>query len=122
VRTDPTAPEISRITPDAPLLPPEYLGGVSLDIGDGLISHVYSMNNPKSEQDLVAYGECVAAFDALERGAGYIRHVRTLIKKNQGRWSIDTVYTISSGLPEGTETLDADAVMADCLSKRIPVF
>jgi hypothetical protein len=73
-----------------------------------------------SREEVAHYGECAAAQYAVIRGYGFARHVRTNITEEGGVWRADAVYTISSSLPDGLVTLDAQTVMASCAEQGIP--
>ena len=67
------------------------------------------------------YAECAAAQYALIRGYGFARHLRTNVDEEGGIWRGDAVYTISSALPRGLKTIDAEVVAADCAENGIPM-
>lgn len=96
-------------------------GGVETRLLDGdLVNFHVSMSETENENDVVAYAECAAAQYALIRGFGFARHVRTNVSQEAGIWRADAVYTISSALPEGLRTIDAEVVVANCRDQRIP--
>lgn len=69
---------------------------------------------------VAAYADCAAAQYALIRGYGFARHLRTNIAEEGGVWRGDAVYTISSELPQGLRTLEAQTVADDCAEQGIP--
>ena len=96
-------------------------GGVETRLLDGdLVNFIVRIERPRSEQDAVAYAECAAAQYALIRGYGFARHVRTLGDETGGIWRADAVYTISSALPRGLQTIDAEVIVAACAEQGIP--
>lgn len=66
------------------------------------------------------YARCRAAAYALERGFGYVRHVRTITDKTGGVWRADAVYTMSPDKPGGPSAIDAAAAAAACAEQGIP--
>ena len=107
---------------DAPPAPfsPRY-GGIETRLLDGdLVDFLVSMTGARARQDVADYAECAAAQYALIRGYGFARHVRTNVSEEGGVWHGDAVYTISSALPEGLRTLDAEVVVQQCRERGIP--
>jgi len=72
--------------------------------------------------DVEAYARCAAAQYALIRGFGFARHVRTNVDQAGGIWRGDAVYTISSALPRGLKTIDAEVAVRDCGAQGIPTI
>ena len=68
----------------------------------------------------VKVANATAAQYALIRGYGFARNVRTLVDEEGGIWAGDTVYTISSALPRGLRTIDAEVTVAECARRSIP--
>jgi hypothetical protein len=60
--------------------------------------------------------------DALIRGFGFARHVRTSVAQTGGNWRGDAVYTISASLPKGSATIDAEVTVRDCGAQGIPTI
>lgn len=100
--------------------PPQYRGVETRLLDGDLVNFRVSMSDAKQENDVVAYAECAAAQYALIRGFGFARHVRTNVAYEAGIWRADAVYTISSALPEGLRTIDAEVVVANCQDNKIP--
>ncbi|WP_164657851.1 hypothetical protein [Tropicibacter sp. Alg240-R139] len=99
---------------------PDYQG-VETSLLDGdLVQFDVSMTGARDEKDVDAYAECAAAQYALIRGYGFARHLRTNMNEKGGVWSADAVYTISSSLPRGLDTIDAEVVVANCAENGIP--
>jgi len=95
--------------------------GVETRLLDGdLVNFEVRMRNPQDRDQVAKYAECAAAQYALIRGFGFARHVRTQIDRDGGVWRGDAVYTISSALPDGLRTIDAEVVVADCALRGIP--
>ncbi len=100
---------------------PEYRG-VQTQLLDGdLVNFHVEMTGARSSEDVDRYAACAAAQYTLIRGYGFARHVRTNLAQEGGIWSGDAVYTISSALPRGLKTLDAEVVAADCAENGIPM-
>jgi hypothetical protein len=96
-------------------------GGIGTTLLDGdLVSFDVTMKGARDRADVDAYARCAAAQYALIRGFGFARHVRTNVDRAGGVWHGDAVYTISSALPAGFRTLDAEVVVRDCGAQGIP--
>jgi len=78
------------------------------------------MQGARLNQDVAAYARCAAAQYSLIRGYGFARHLRTNVYREGGIWLGDAVYTISSALPRGLRTIDAEVTVADCQEQGIP--
>jgi hypothetical protein len=87
---------------------------------DDLVNFFVSMQGARDQSDVDAYARCAAAQYALIRGYGFARHVRTAVTNEGGLWRADAVYTVSSALPQGSRTIDAEVVVADCTEQGIP--
>ncbi|MBA86391.1 MAG: hypothetical protein CML69_16890 [Rhodobacteraceae bacterium] len=99
---------------------PDYRG-IETQLLDGdLVSFQVAMAGARTGEDVSDYAECAAAQYALIRGYGFARHVRTNVEKQGGLWLGDAVYTISSALPRGLRTIDAEVVAAHCAENGIP--
>ncbi len=95
--------------------------GVDTRLLDGeLVNFHVAMTGARDENDVHRYAECAAGQYALIRGFGFARHVRTTTNNQGGFWSGDAVYTISSALPRGLKTIDAEVIVADCEDNAIP--
>lgn len=99
---------------------PEYLGVETRLIEGDLVNFLVEMKGVQVTEDLNSYVECVAAQYAVIRGYGFARHVRTNVAEQGGIWRADAVYTISSALPDGLKTIDAEVVVAACADNGIP--
>lgn len=100
---------------------PDYLG-VETQLLDGdLVNFHVAMTGARDGTDVDQYAACAAAQYALIRGYGFARHLRTNIAQEGGIWRGDAVYTISSALPRGLKTIDAEVVAADCAENGIPM-
>lgn len=96
-------------------------GGIETALLDGdLVNFRVAMTGARGREDVDAYARCAAAQYALIRGYGFARHVRTAVDAQGGVWRGDAVYTISSALPRGVRTLDAEVVVRDCGAQGIP--
>jgi hypothetical protein len=85
-----------------------------------LVNLRVSMEGARGAQDILAYARCAAAQYTLIRGYGFARHVRTNLHREAAVWSADAVYVVSSDLPQGTRTIDAEVTVADCTEQGIP--
>ncbi len=99
---------------------PEYLGVETRLIEGDLVNFLVEMKGVRVKQDLTSYVDCAAAQYAVIRGYGFARHVRTTVVESGGIWRADAVYTISSALPDGIKTIDAEVVLAACVDNGIP--
>ncbi|WP_168713235.1 hypothetical protein [Cochlodiniinecator piscidefendens] len=99
---------------------PEYLGIETQLLQGDLVGFQVAMKGARDNQDVVDYAACAAAQYTLIRGYGFARHVRTNVGIEAGVWRGDAVYTISSALPRGSATIDAEVIVAHCVETRIP--
>jgi hypothetical protein len=100
--------------------PREYLGIETRLLDGDLVNLLVAMKGAADRAEVARYGECAASRYALIRGYGFARHVRTNVSEEGGVWRGDAVYTISSALPDGLRTLDAEVVVRDCAEQGIP--
>ncbi|MDT8856153.1 hypothetical protein RNZ50_14225 [Paracoccaceae bacterium Fryx2] len=99
---------------------PAY-GGIETILLDGdLVNFRVAMKGARNNEDVAAYGRCAAAQYALIRGFGFARHLRTNVSRAGDGWRGDAVYTISSALPRGLKTIDAEVTVRDCGEQGIP--
>lgn len=99
---------------------PQY-GEVQTRLLEGdLVSFLVQMEGARGPSDVAAYAECAASQYALIRGYGFARHVRTNVDNEGSQWRADAVYTVSSALPRGTRTIDAEVTVANCAENGIP--
>jgi hypothetical protein len=95
--------------------------GIETRLLDGdLVNFSARMRGITDPVDVERYARCAAAQYALIRGYGFARHVRTVVDESSGIWHADAVYTISSALPQGLRTIDAEVVVAECRLSGIP--
>lgn len=99
---------------------PGYQGIETILLDGELVNFRVAMTGARSNGDVEAYARCAAAQYALIRGAGFARHVRTTVARAGETWRGDAVYTISTALPEGLRTIDAEVTVRDCGSLGIP--
>ncbi|MEQ9693637.1 hypothetical protein [Shimia sp. SDUM112013] len=103
---------------------PVYLGvDTKLLEGDLVNFHVAMQaapDNAAAPEQVTRYAECAAAQYALIRGFGFARHLRTHVDYVDNAWRGDAVYTISSALPRGLKTIDAEVIVSDCKENGIP--
>ncbi|PZQ99260.1 MAG: hypothetical protein DI533_00720 [Cereibacter sphaeroides] len=106
--------------PEEEVFAPTYLGIQTLLLEDDLVDFRVAMKGARNKDDVSAYARCAAAQYALIRGYGFARHVRTNVTQTGGFWRGDAVYTISSALPKGLATIDAEVTVRDCGEQGIP--
>ncbi|SEK70520.1 hypothetical protein [Pacificibacter marinus] len=109
------APDVSRAQGM-----PTYLGVETRLLDGDLVNFIVSVTGQATKNDVAAYSECAAAQYALIRGFGFARHLRTNVSQEAGIWRADAVYTISSALPDGLRTIDAEVIVSNCREFRIP--
>lgn len=101
-----------------------YLGIETKLLEDDLVTFQVALrgekDDPEAPNGVARYAECAAAQYALIRGFGFARHVRTNVNYDGGIWRGDAAYTISSALPGGLKTIDAEVIVSDCKENRIP--
>jgi len=98
-----------------------FLGVETRLLEGDLVQFQVKMENPQTPLEVKAYSECAAAQYTLIRGFGFARHLRTNVYEEGGAWLADAVYTISTTLPRGERTLDAEVVAANCAENGIPM-
>lgn len=116
---DQGAPDPLALVGD-PNFKPQYLGIETLLLDGDLVDFRVAMKGARNRDDVSNYARCAAAQYALIRGAGFARHVRTNIAESGGTWRGDAVYTISTALPDGLRTIDAEVTVRDCGAQGIP--
>lgn len=99
---------------------PVYLGAAPVGLGADLYGFAVQMKNPRGAEDIDAYVTCIVAGYALQKKAGFARKLRTNVTEEGGVWIADAVYSISSALPKGLRTIDAEVTAADCAEQGIP--
>ena len=99
---------------------PVYEGVQTVLLDDDLVSFTVAMRGAKDRSGVEAYGRCAAAQYALDRGYGFARQVRTIVRRDGQSWVGDAVYLISPGLPQGLRTIDAEVVATECEELGIP--
>ena len=101
-----------------------YLGVETRLLEGDLVNFNVAMRGAKDDPDapesVARYAECAAAQYALIRGYGFARHLRTNVNFDDGMWRGDAAYTISSALPDGLKTIDAEVIVSDCKDNGIP--
>ena len=97
-----------------------YEGVSTILLDDDLVSFSVAMKGAADRSDVEAYGRCAAAQYALDQGFGFARQVRTIVTKKGQTWYGDAVYLISTSLPEGLRTIDAEVVATECAELGIP--
>lgn len=104
----------------APATKPEYLPGDVLLMGGDLVQARVAMKGGRGPEDVQDYARCWVAGYAIQHGAGFVRQVRTIRDKEGGVWRADAVYSVTSALPAGQQTIDADVTVQDCRDRGIP--
>ena len=99
---------------------PTYRGVEVTLMGGDLVRVQASLSGAKGPAPLGDYVMCNAAGYAVKNKAGFVRNVRTLTDKEGGIWRADAVYSITSALPKGLQTIDAQVTVEDCLVRGIP--
>lgn len=99
---------------------PVYEGVQTILLDDDLVSFTVAMRGAKGGDEVEAYGRCAAAQYALDRGYGFARQVRTIVRRNGQSWVGDAVYLISPALPQGLRTIDAEMTATECAGLGIP--
>lgn len=97
-----------------------YLGIETRLLDADLVNFSLAVAGATTPEDMRAYGDCAAAQYALIRGYRFARHVRTNVEEIGAVWRADAVYTISAGVPRGTQTLDAGLTVAICQQAGVP--
>ncbi len=114
------ATESDQATGDQVEFTPVY-NGIDRNLLDvDLVNMKVSMTGARNEADVTAYARCAVAQYALKRGYGFARHIRTNVSIKAGLWAADAVYTISSTLPQGLRTIDAEITVQNCEALGIP--
>ncbi len=104
-----------------PTRPAGYFTGIETRLLDGdLVNFIVSVEGAATAEVITAYARCAAAQYALIRGYGFARHVRTTVDNKGSNWRGDAVYTISAARPRGVDTIDAEAVVGECVADGIP--
>jgi hypothetical protein len=98
---------------------PVYEGVSTILLDEGLVSLNVAMQGASDRADVEAYGRCAAAQYALDQGYGFVRQVRTIVKKERQTWYGDAVYLLSASLPEG-QHIEAATAVKDCAGLGIP--
>ncbi len=115
---------LSGCTGQAPVMDqemaPDYKGVSSLRQSGGLVELSVAMTGARGEKDVSEYARCVAAQFAMDHGFGFARHVWTNVVFEAGVWRADAVYTVSSTLPKGLRTIDAEVTVQNCAAEGIP--
>ncbi len=113
-------PQTAGVSRDEVAFQPVYQGVDTRLLEGDLVNFQVIMTGARDERDVAGYAECAAAQYALIRGFGFARHLRTTIDFQGGVWRGDAVYTISSALPRGLKTIDAEVIVSSCEDNGIP--
>lgn len=100
---------------------PIYLGSETLLMAPDLVNVRVRVRDVQGGEQVTRYADCAAARFALENGYGFARQVRTNLTEEGGVWRADAVYSITSALPRGLRTMDAEVVAQDCAAEKIPM-
>lgn len=98
----------------------EYLSSQVVLMGGDLVQAKVAAKGRDAEAAVAEYARCAVAGFALKNNAGFVRNVRTLTGKEGGIWRADAVYSVTSALPVGVQTIDAEVTVADCAERGIP--
>ena len=99
---------------------PTYMGAETDALGDDLVAFRVSLKGATDASTITDYARCVAAGYAQKQGGGFLRHLRTNTDEEGGIWRADAVYSVSSALPKGLQTIDAEVTVDDCAQRGIP--
>ena len=116
-----SACETTSGSEDVTRFAPDYQGIETQLLDNDIVNFRVVMSGARTSRDVDRYAACAAAQYALIRGYGFARHLRTNVAQEGGIWRGDAVYTISSALPRGLKTIDAEVVAADCAENGIPM-
>ncbi len=97
-----------------------YLSSQVVLLEGDLVQAKVAAKGRDAEAAVVEYARCAVAGYALKNNAGFVRNVRTLTGKEGGIWRADAVYSVTSALPVGMQTIDAEVTVADCAERGIP--
>jgi hypothetical protein len=106
---------------DVPVVVPEYGTVVTKLLEDDLVSFDVQMKGATTNNDVIAFSDCVAAQYALIRGAGFMRRVRNDVTKKRDVWIGTGIYTLSEAHPGGKYSIDAEVTAAECRANNIPM-
>ncbi|MEZ5888153.1 MAG: hypothetical protein R3D56_14915 [Paracoccaceae bacterium] len=87
---------------------------------DDLVRVRTEMKGASDEVEAAGYARCVVAGFALDHGMNFVRNVRTITDKEGGVWRADAVYSVTSALPAGLSTIDAEVTVEDCAERNVP--
>ncbi|WP_284165655.1 hypothetical protein [Frigidibacter sp. SD6-1] len=87
---------------------------------DDLVRVRTEMTGAADEAEAAGYARCVVAGFALDHGMNFVRNVRTITDKEGGVWRADAVYSVTSALPAGISTIDAEVTVEECAERKIP--
>ncbi|MEP2532833.1 hypothetical protein [Shimia sp.] len=113
-------PQDSGVSRDQMVFDPLYRGVDTRLLEGDLVNFHVAMTGARDDLDVHQYAECAAAQYALIRGFGFARHLRTTVDFQGGVWRGDAIYTISSALPRGLKTIDAEVTVSNCEDNGIP--
>ncbi len=106
--------------PDGPVKTPDYLGVEIAPLADDLVAFRVRLRGSGDATAVEDYARCTAAGYGARGGGGFLRHLRTKTDHQGGIWSADAIYSVSSELPRGLQTIDAEVTVADCQDRAIP--
>ena len=98
----------------------DYLSSQVVLLDGDLVQAKVAAKGRDAKAAVVEYARCAVAGYALKNNAGFVRNVRTLTGKEGGIWRAYAVYSVSSALPAGAQTIDAEVTVADCAERGIP--
>ena len=110
----------SRVQPETDTPFGTYIGSETRLLDGDLVNFRVNMRGDLNRRALLDYAECVAAQYTVVRGFGFARHLRTNVTNEGSIWSADAVYTISSAIPAGRRTLEAEITVEECKERGIP--
>lgn len=107
--------------PSANAAGPRYSAVDALGIGTDVVNLLVSTSGTDSDAAVRDFATCAVAGFATRRGYDFARPVRIITSNEAGIWSADAVYSLSKGLPEGPQPIDAEITAADCRARGVPV-
>lgn len=99
---------------------PVHAGIQTILLDDDMVGVGVALRGAADRADVEAHGRCAAAQYALDRGYGFARHVRAIVRKDGQSWYGDAVYLISAGRPGGLHTIAAGRAVTECAGLGIP--
>ena len=100
---------------------PEYGAVATKRLDNELVQLTVEMEGARTDTDVIAFNDCVAAKYAQIRGSGFVLRVKNDVRYKSGTWYGNGIYTLSDTHPGGTHTIDAEITAANCAANSIPM-